>query len=119
DQRPTIWFDERSQQSGQWDFIKGLPLPIREYTGVVPSGGQSALLPDNAHQPSLAFVPYLLTGDRYYAEEMAFWANYGMVRTYPGDGVRGSQGILERRGARLRMGAAQPGGRGRLLSGRI
>jgi hypothetical protein len=37
----------------------------------------------------------LLTGDRFYAEEMAFWANYGMLRTYPGDGVRGSQGILQ------------------------
>jgi hypothetical protein len=35
-----------------------------------------------------------LTGDRYYAEEMAFWANYGMIRTYPGDGVRGGEGIL-------------------------
>ena len=95
DQRPTIWFDERSQSSLQWDYIKGLPLPIREYTGVVPSGGQSALVPDNAHQPSLAFVPYLMTGDRYYAEEMAFWANYAMLRTYPGDGVRGAAGIVE------------------------
>jgi len=95
DQRPTIWFDERSQSSLVWDYIKGLPLPIREYTGVVPSGGQSALVPDNAHQPSLAFVPYLMTGDRYYAEEMAFWANYAMLRTYPGDGVRGGAGIIE------------------------
>src|SRR5438045_9763658 len=41
------------------------------------------------------FRSYLLTGDRYYAEEMAFWANYAMVRTYPGDGLRGSQGIIE------------------------
>jgi len=40
-------------------------------------------------------VPYLLTGDRYYAEEMAFWANYTMIRTYPGDGVRSSTGIIE------------------------
>ena len=35
-----------------------------------------------------------MTGDRYYAEEMAFWANYAMVRTDPGDGIRGSLGIL-------------------------
>ena len=27
-----------------------------------------------AHQPSLAFVPYLVTGDRFFADEMAFWA---------------------------------------------
>ena len=32
-----------------------------------------------AHQPSLAFVPYILTGDRYYLDELKFWANYGML----------------------------------------
>ena len=42
---------------------------------------------DNAHQPSIAYVPYLLTGDRYYAEEMAFWANYAMMKTSPEAGV--------------------------------
>jgi hypothetical protein len=35
-------------------------------------------------------VPYMLTGDRYYAEEMAFWANHGMLAT----GGHGSQGLL-------------------------
>jgi len=34
---------------------------------------------DNAHQPSLAFIPYLLTGDYYYLEEMHFWANWCML----------------------------------------
>ena len=94
DQRPTAWFDQRAQGGG-WDFLKGLPLPIIEYTGATPNPGQTALVPDNAHQPSIAFVPYLLTGDRYYSEEMAFWADYAMLRTYPGDGVRGSAGIVE------------------------
>jgi len=28
---------------------------------------------DIAHQPSLAFVPYLITGDRFFADEMAYW----------------------------------------------
>src|SRR3954464_2936224 len=68
---------------------------MREYGTDIPGPNQSPMLPDNAHQPSIAFVPYLLTGDRYYAEEMGFWANYGMMRTYPGDGVRSSTGILE------------------------
>lgn len=35
---------------------------------------------DAAHQPSLAFVPYLLTGDYYYLEEMYFWANWCMLQ---------------------------------------
>src|SRR5262249_12066591 len=87
EQRPNIWLDERAQ-SGNWDYVKGTPLPMREYGTDIPGPGQSPLLPDNAHQPSIAYAPYLLTGDRYYAEEMAFWANYSMVRTYPGDGIR-------------------------------
>jgi hypothetical protein len=94
DQRPTFWYDARAQSVGN-DFVRGTPLPIREYSGATPTALQTALTPDNAHQPSIAYVPYLLTGDRYYAEEMAFWANYGMLRTYPGDDVRGAAGILE------------------------
>ena len=93
DQRPTLWYDSRAKGDGL-DYVHGSPMPIIEYGSTVPGPGQSPLIPDNAHQPSLAYVPYLLTGDRYYAEEMAFWANYGMIRTYPADGVRGSQGIL-------------------------
>jgi hypothetical protein len=93
DQRPTIWYDPRAQ-GDSLDYVKGTPMPIREYGSVTPGPGQSALIPDNAHQPSLAYVPYLLTGDRYYAEEMAFWANYSMMRTFPSDGVRGADGIL-------------------------
>ena len=93
DQRPTLWFDRRAQGNGV-DYIKGTPMPMVEYGTITPGPGQSPLIPDNAHQPSIAYVPYLMTGDRYYAEEMAFWANYGMIRTYDGDGVRNSAGIL-------------------------
>ncbi len=35
---------------------------------------------DCAHQPSLAFIPYLLTGEPYYLEEMYFWANWCMLQ---------------------------------------
>ena len=84
DQRPTLWLDARAARNGV-DHLKGSPMPIREYGSVIPGPGQSPLIPDNAHQPSLAYVPYLVTGDRYYAEEMAFWANYAMLRTYKRD----------------------------------
>ena len=36
--------------------------------------------PDSAHQPSLAYVPYLVTGDYYYLEELQFWATWNMVQ---------------------------------------
>lgn len=100
DQRPDFWYDDRAA-GRELAHILGAPLPIREYgdTEPAPGSGQSRLIPDNAHQPSIAYVPYLMTGDRYYAEEMAFWANYAMMRIDPGDpgqgGTRGSDGILE------------------------
>jgi hypothetical protein len=68
--------------------IKGTPMPMPEYGSGVPGPGQSPLGPSNAHVPDLAYVPYLLTGDRYYAEEMAFWANHGMLAT-SGHGAAG------------------------------
>lgn len=84
DQEPNVWL--YSGGTG----IKGSPMPMGEYGSGVPGPGQSPLGPSNAHVPSLAFVPYLLTGDRYYAEEMAFWANHGMLAT----SGHGAQGFL-------------------------
>jgi hypothetical protein len=34
---------------------------------------------DTAHQGSFAYVPYLISGDFFYLEEMQFWANHNMV----------------------------------------
>jgi hypothetical protein len=34
---------------------------------------------DTAHQGSFSYVPYLVTGDHFYLEEMHFWANHNMV----------------------------------------
>jgi hypothetical protein len=39
--------------------------------------------PDSAHQPSLAYLPYVVTGDHYHLEELQFWANYNMVQANP------------------------------------
>lgn len=39
--------------------------------------------PDTAHQPSLAYLPYLVTGDYYYLEEMQFWASYNALANRP------------------------------------
>jgi len=34
---------------------------------------------DDAHQPNLAYVPFLLTGDPYYLEQMQFMAQYNVL----------------------------------------
>lgn len=39
--------------------------------------------PDTSHQPSLAYLPYLLTGDYYYLEELQFWAASNPLGTDP------------------------------------
>ncbi|ART56605.1 hypothetical protein CBP36_17435 [Acidovorax carolinensis] len=39
--------------------------------------------PDTAHQPSLAFVPYLITGDAFYQDEVTFWAGWNLAAMDP------------------------------------
>ena len=62
-----------------------LPLPD--------TGGYSdPLTPDAAHEPALDFLPYLITGDRFYLEELQFWAEWNLSSTDPiyrnfGDGL--------------------------------
>lgn len=35
--------------------------------------------PDTAHQASFTYVPYLITGDKFYQEEMMFWASWNVI----------------------------------------
>lgn len=35
--------------------------------------------PDNAHQPQPFFIPYLLTGEHFYQEQMQFWAGFSLL----------------------------------------
>ena len=39
---------------------------------------------DSAHQPSLVYLPYLVTGDRWYLEELQFWAAIDVFESNPG-----------------------------------
>jgi len=61
---------------GTLEQIKPRAAPDRPYVRPAVSPYQV----DAAHQPSLAFVPYLLTGEAYYLEEMVFWANWCMLK---------------------------------------
>ncbi|MFC5458374.1 hypothetical protein [Massilia niabensis] len=48
---------------------------------------------DVAHQPGFAYLPYLVTGDHYYLEELQFWAMYN-VFTAPPSYRKNIQGLL-------------------------
>ena len=39
---------------------------------------------DTAHQPAFAYLPYLVTGDYFYLEELQFWAMYDSFVDNPG-----------------------------------
>jgi len=60
------------------------PLPVPRFaTG---KGTLSTPLSnDTAHQPSFAYLPYLLTGDYYFLEELQFWATSNTLETDPGN----------------------------------
>lgn len=81
DQRPHFWLDSRS-----------IDLPAGDMNSCGPARY------DNAHVPSLVLIPWLLTGDQYHAEELAFWANAVLLTTADSDqefwGRQGSKGIL-------------------------
>ncbi|GAB3436939.1 hypothetical protein NX773_08475 [Massilia solisilvae] len=49
-----------------------------------PDACKSPYVHDVAHQPAFAYLPYLVTGDRYYLEELQFWAMYDVFSSNPG-----------------------------------
>ncbi|MDR0748888.1 MAG: hypothetical protein LBF62_04880 [Tannerellaceae bacterium] len=80
-EKPDYWLDGRA-----WGDNK----PLNNLKGV-------ANTPDGAHVPSLAYVPYLITGDRYYSDEMLHYANHAVSGSWPGpeeNGRSGEQGLL-------------------------
>ena len=90
-ERPNFWLDSGSSGGYPWDKVNGVEVPNNSTSRSSPGDGPagSPLLadrgfwaPDNAHQPSLAYVPYLITGDRYYADEVSAWADYGLLATF-------------------------------------
>jgi hypothetical protein len=54
----------------------------------------TSLTADSAHQPDLAFVPYLISGDHYYMEELQFYAMYNLMQHNPGYRL-GNQGLVK------------------------
>ncbi|NOY60719.1 MAG: T9SS type A sorting domain-containing protein [Calditrichaeota bacterium] len=58
-------------RTGKHEAFPSVSTSLQKYT------------PDDAHQPSLAYLPYVVTGDYYYLEELQFWANWNMLRANP------------------------------------
>jgi len=65
---------------------RGYRLPLYR----LPDGSRTPCQPDHAHAPSIGYISYLLTGDKYYAEEASFWASYQMGE-WPHKGLKWQQ----------------------------
>lgn len=57
------------------------PLPVPRYAGEPHLVAKTPHTPDTAHQPSLVYLPYLITGEYYYLEELHFWAAWNPTMT--------------------------------------
>lgn len=74
------------------NFAHKGPLPVPRFS----SEKNSSYTPyshDTAHQPSLVYLPYLLTGEYYYLEELHFWASSNSLETDPNNSGFG-QGLV-------------------------
>lgn len=67
--------DSKNPATGQFE-----KLPSAGYLGY---SSVTTIAPDTAHHPCLAYLPYLLTGDFYYLEELQFWATRNSYNTNP------------------------------------
>lgn len=68
DDRPTVWTDESQVNSG--NVADRLPAAIGTVT--------TQWRVDRAHQASFDYIPYLITGDRFYLDELYYWSAYNM-----------------------------------------
>jgi hypothetical protein len=66
--------DTRNPQTGKLEAFPRCPKPVCD----------SPYKHDSAHQPAFAYLPYLVTGDQYYLEELQFWAMFNVFSTNPG-----------------------------------
>ncbi len=80
DRHPSIWLDE----SG----LNRCNPAVQECPHGYGARGDGVygVEPDIAHQPSFSYVPYIVTGDRFFVDEVAFWAAYNLFSTWE-DGV--------------------------------
>ncbi|MEM9013922.1 MAG: hypothetical protein AAGB02_02335 [Pseudomonadota bacterium] len=68
-----FWADERGDRKGH---------AIQPHLDLFESS-DAGWAPDHAHKPALFSVPYLVTGDRYYADELAMQAAYSLFGRWP------------------------------------
>jgi hypothetical protein len=84
----------REPAAGKYYSIEDNPsAQLLNLVGVKTAGDTDSWgwVADLSHQPSMFYVPYLLTGDPFYLEEMLYWASWSAAYSQ-GAGVKNSCG---------------------------
>lgn len=86
-----------------WISPGKLPVPPKGTGGGYRNYGGTAA-PDTAHQPSLVYLPYLLTGRQFFLDELLFWCTWSMMAiNYQQRGDADNLQILGQERARARI----------------
>ncbi|HSX95578.1 MAG TPA: hypothetical protein VLG41_21810, partial [Hydrogenophaga sp.] len=99
---PVHYRDEATDQPISVIKYPNIALRYGTSSPSVPTASTSSTWkPDIAHQGSYAYIPYLITGDAFYLDEMMFWAAWNIAANDPaGRGTsQGHMGSEQLRGA--------------------
>lgn len=82
---PIHYRDEGSDQPLDLDRYPKVSLNYGTSNPVLPTitNGATIWSPDTSHQASFAYVPYLVTGDAFYLDEIVFWAAWNIAKVNP------------------------------------
>ncbi|MBN9371664.1 MULTISPECIES: hypothetical protein [unclassified Hydrogenophaga] len=81
---PVHYRDEATDQPISVIKYPGIALRYGSSSPAVPTASTSSVwTPDIAHQGSYAYIPYLVTGDAFYLDEMMFWAAWNVAANDP------------------------------------
>jgi hypothetical protein len=82
DDHPNGWLDARAEGDGI--VAAGAPLEVYPYSycWIDPDGPYSRKQFDNAHATVSGYPSYVLTGDRFYADEMVYRASATLLYTF-------------------------------------
>ncbi len=87
-QYPTLWADPRGGSSG----TIGLTQQVPQYLSTTSPGSGWAV--DAAHEPDTSYVAYLMTGSRYYLDQLNAEASSDILGVTPGTWLNGQDLVV-------------------------
>lgn len=82
---PIHYRDEGTDNPLDLDTYPTVSMLSSVSSPVLPTvvNGTTIWTPDTSHQASFTYVPYLITGDAFYLEQMMFWGSWNLASFHP------------------------------------